>query len=565
MNKEGFILLSEEELLKKYFVSCRNYIRNALVTDYAVLLGTCSNNGKFDNKGFWWLRDFNNNSNTASCINYNGNLTHAFSFSSACGIRPVINYSLIEPFCEGEYDYYEKYKFVIFGEYPNSVASDVVAGELEKKYINNTLEKCSDSCTSLKLDASKYSINNNQVYVYQYQKYVRVVPNADIHGHLHDGSKIVQGKPYWLRVLPVQWIVDKEKNVAISANIIIGGIPFLARENTMDFEHSLIKQYLDMYFTKEIVSNDKNYKNSFLESIEEGKKEEKVYNLSLDRVSEEDIIRGSIESDVPVFIHGRSSDGKSARVKELDPDCEIIYMRNATPDSLNGKSVFDSSMGKMIDVPPTWYKKVVEKCSSEPDKIHIVFFDELTNALPSMQGMAFNIILDKEVNGKWKLPKNARIVAAGNDLGDSLAANKMAEPLFNRFAHVYIKTGVEDWLKWAVEDKDDYQKLDYEEFESEEIIHPLIISYIEEKYKDGVNVLRTHYDGERPNADPRKWEMASKLLYKTKKIKMLRALVGESITNDFAEYIKIKSDENKLLETSVDDINEKILKKGRSI
>ena len=65
-----------------------------------------------------------------------------------------------------------------------------------------------------------------------------------------------------------------------------------------------------------------------------------------------------------------------------------------------------------------------------------VFFDELTNALPSIQGMAFNIILDKEVNGLWKLPNNCRVVAAGNELKDSLAANLMPEPLFNRFAHV---------------------------------------------------------------------------------------------------------------------------------
>lgn len=45
---------------------------------------------------------------------------------------------------------------------------------------------------------------------------------------------------------------------------------------------------------------------------------------------------------------------------------------------------------------------------------------------------------------------------------DSLAANQLAEPLFNRFAHVYIKTTTESWLKWA----------------SEHNIHPAIYSYI---------------------------------------------------------------------------------------
>ena len=165
-------------------------------------------------------------------------------------------------------------------------------------------------------------------------------------------------------------------------------------------------------------------------------------------------------SNVSVFLHGRRSEGKSARVKQFDPDCEIIYLRNATPDSLNGKSVYNSETGEMIDVPPTWYKKICKKCEDEPNKIHIIFFDEITNALPSIQGMAFNIILDGEINGIWKLPKNARIVAAGNDLNDSLAANTMAEPLFNRFAHVYINTTVDSWLKWASTSNEEYERLD---------------------------------------------------------------------------------------------------------
>ena len=109
---------------------------------------------------------------------------------------------------------------------------------------------------------------------------------------------------------------------------------------------------------------------------------------------------------------------------------------------------------------------------------HIVFFDELTNALPSIQGMAFNIVLDREVNGKWSLPKNARIAAAGNDMNDSLAANQMAEPLFNRFAHVYIETTPETWLKWAITPEEDYKRLDYKEEKPPLKIHPAIYTYI---------------------------------------------------------------------------------------
>ena len=102
-------------------------------------------------------------------------------------------------------------------------------------------------------------------------------------------------------------------------------------------------------------------------------------------------------------------------------------------------------------------------------------------------------------------------------MSDSLAANQLAEPLFNRFAHVYIETTVEKWLKWANENN----------------IHPAIfafIAYTREK------ALRSKYTGERPNSDPRKWEMASKILYKTRSAKMLRALIGEDLTNQFIVF-----------------------------
>ena len=245
------------------------------------------------------------------------------------------------------------------------------------------------------------------------------------------------------------------------------------------------------------------------------------YGLDFEEIKEEDIINGAIDADIPVFLHGKSSDGKSARVKAIDPDLTIIYLRNATPDSLNGKSVYNEKTGEMIDIKPTWLKKLEDKCNNEPNKNHILFFDEITNAFPSIQGIAFNIILDKEVNGTWKLPKNARIVAAGNELSDSLAANELAEPLFNRFAHVYINTTTESWLKWA----------------SDNNIHPAIYSYI--AYRNG-ETLRTKYNGETPNADPRKWEMASNMLYKTGNPVMLRALVGEDVCRDFIKFCKIR-------------------------
>ena len=152
--------------------------------------------------------------------------------------------------------------------------------------------------------------------------------------------------------------------------------------------------------------------------------------------------------------------------------------------------------------------------------------------------MAFNIVLNKEVNGKWKLPDNARIVAAGNEYEDSKAANEMVEPLFNRFAHVYINTTVESWLKWASTPIEEYKRLDYKDDSVPMKIHPSIYAYIAYKSYSREDVLRTPYDGKTPNADPRKWELSSKVLYKTNNPEMLRSLIGDSLTRDFVMFTK---------------------------
>lgn len=430
---------------------------------------------------------------------------------------------------------------VEYGEYPQTAVSKSLQDELESLYRCGGLKNFKRFFTT---DSRKYDdydhgflAQQHTQYEYNGHKYVRVKANSCYRSdafQLSNGEKYHNDDYVWVEVEPIKWLVDDKHDIALSKKIIFAGVQFNKERNYKgDFYSTDIKQFIDNYFSYEIIQNINSYdtENNFSKSISNRKS---PYNFTYENISEEEIIRGAVESDIAVFLHGRSSEGKSARVKQIDPDCEIIYLRNATPDSLNGKSVYIDGTG-MIDVPPTWFKKVCDKCEKEPDKLHIVFFDEITNALPSIQGMAFNIILDKEVNGIWKLPKNARIIAAGNDLNDSLSANDLAEPLFNRFAHVYIKTTVENWLEWAIKPKQEYKRIDYSEREDENKIHPAIYAFI--SYK-GEKALRSEFNGERPNADPRKWEMASKMLYKTKNPEMLRALVGEEITRDFVSFCK---------------------------
>ena len=513
------------------------YGTKAAITDLCILTGgyLCENTIDEDRtltgrtSCFWTRSD--DAANDVFKVDVNGNGSYKYRHARNGAVRPVLQSSVIfSQIYQSRVNGYNGTEEVEFGEYPQNAADSRMQNILESEY-NRGMNKTGRSYT---FDSAKYDDSNTgfkpvtyEEYEYQGKEYIRIKANFYCDGNkfmLSNGVEYKNGDYVWVEVAPVKWLIDDENKQLISKYGLVSGIRFLDRKINYkgDFDRTEMKEYLDRYMVKDLFQSvDFEYLQDMEYSIDKSENIKKTnpYNLSFNKVSEEDVIKGAIESGVAVFLHGPSSEGKSARVKEIDPTCEIIYLRNATPDSLNGKSVYNSETGEMIDVPPTWLKKLQTKCAEEPNRLHILFFDEITNALPSIQGIAFNIVLDREINGIWKLPDNARIVAAGNDMKDSLAANQLAEPLFNRFAHVYIKTTTRSWLKWA----------------SEHNIHPAIYSYI--AYKNG-ETLRSKYDGKKPNADPRKWEMASKILYATGSPEMLRALVGEDITREFIEFCK---------------------------
>ena len=417
------------------------------------------------------------------------------------GVRPVLksdNLNELIKNCKSEMK--DGIQIVEYGQFPHLY---------EETEINNpSLLMKTDKTYSLPLQndyPDQFNILSCQKYYYKDQKVIKL------------------GDRYY-PVKPVTWYIDCENNMLISTEVLFSSPINVGNKNyDGNFETSQLYEYLNNQFIKEL-------KPEKIENLFDDEQAEtpNPYNLNIEDVDEEDIIEGAILSDIPVMLHGQTGDGKSARVKQIDPNTQIIYLASADPTDICGKSVQKENLDHLIDYPPTWYDKAKEIAEANPDKIHVIFFDEITNADPLIQGMVFNIVLDREVNGKWKLPSNVRIVAAGNEEDESLSAHKLSAPLFSRFAHVYIKTNREKWLKWASNQIDE---------NGSPLIHPAIYAYI--AYK-GDEVLRTKYNGETPNTDPRKWEMASKILNKTNKPDMLRALIGKELTYDFKNFITQK-------------------------
>ena len=100
---------------------------------------------------------------------------------------------------------------------------------------------------------------------------------------------------------------------------------------------------------------------------------------------------------------------------------------------------------------------------------------------------------------------------------ESLAANEIAQPLFSRFAHLFIETNFKNWFDWACAKG----------------LHPAVLTY---HYKNKGENLRTDYTGTSPNCDPRRWEMVSNVLKATHELSVVENVIDKKVADDFIKF-----------------------------
>lgn len=525
----------------------------AAITDFSVLLGGwvwehAENDSSLEGRtGCYWTKSDDGDTN-ARVVEDDGSSCRRNVQKRYIGARPALPFSSIGSIPTNGESVKRARDGILeveYGYYPQKAVSKDMQERLERAYRSESISKTRNIYTTDSVDHNKddtsFQPQTHQEYEYNGKRYVRVKANSYYDGGdltLSNGEQYRDGDNVWVEVQPVKWLVDEKEKVMLTDKLIFSGVQFNHTRDyhTRDFDKTDIKTFMDRYLSRDLVQSRSMLKQTRTSS-NGAKKNENPYNLDFSETSEADVIRTAIQSNVSIFLHGKPGCGKSDRVKQLDPDFIELNLSHLDPELLDGLA--GEKDGKSVHIKPPWLEELEAKCQEETDKIHILFLEELTNASPMMQSKAYGIALDKKVAGRWKLPENARVVAAGNELEDSLVANEMAEPLYDRFAHVNIETNKENWLEWAVTPESFYERLDYnKETQPKQKIHPAIYAFI--SYK-GDEVLRTPYNREHPepHADPRRWKMASDMLYASNNPSTLKAIVGEDLTRDFIYFCQL--------------------------
>lgn len=170
-------------------------------------------------------------------------------------------------------------------------------------------------------------------------------------------------------------------------------------------------------------------------------------------------IRQCFDVKRPVFLWGPPGIGKSevveAITKEFDATerggkpSHMIDLRlgQMDPTDIKGIPFFNKDLGVMDWAPPIDLPS--EEFAAQHSTI-VLFFDEMNSAPPSVQAAAYQLILNRRI-GKYKLPENVVMIAAGNREGDKGVTFKMPSPLSNRFVHLEMRVDFDAWQKWAVQ------------------------------------------------------------------------------------------------------------------
>ena len=227
----------------------------------------------------------------------------------------------------------------------------------------------------------------------------------------------------------------------------------------------------------------------------------------------------------PLFLWGPPGIGKSELVEGIANDLGglMIDLRlgQMEPTDIRGIPFYNKDIGKMDWAPPV---ELPDEEMAKDYPVVVLFLDELNSAAPSVQSAAYQLILNRRI-GKYRLPDNVVMVAAGNRESDKGVTYRMPTPLANRFIHQEMKVDFASWQEWAVNNK----------------IHKDVVGYLSFAKQDLYDFDAK--SSSRAFATPRSWTFVSELLAEgdddDTTMNLIAGTVGEGLAVKFMAHRKV--------------------------
>jgi hypothetical protein len=251
-------------------------------------------------------------------------------------------------------------------------------------------------------------------------------------------------------------------------------------------------------------------------------------NRTVTTVGAQRAIRKCFDKKRPLFLWGPPGIGKSEVVAQITEDLGgfMIDLRlgQMDPTDIRGIPFFNKEIGKMDWAPPIDLPDE-ELASKYP--VVVLFMDEMNSAAPAVQAAAYQLVLNRRI-GKYFLPDNVVLIAAGNRESDKGVTYRMPTPLANRFVHLEMKPDFHAWHEWAVKNNE----------------HKDVVGYLSFAKQDLYDF--DSKSSSRAFATPRSWHFVSELLEDENidditATDLIAGTIGEGLAVKFMAHRKIAS------------------------
>ena len=258
-----------------------------------------------------------------------------------------------------------------------------------------------------------------------------------------------------------------------------------------------------------------------------------------------------VESDAVPLLIGESGIGKTALIKKLGQKNDF-YIINIDGNmlkegeigglptvedylmNLNGEEV---KLKRTVYAVHTKLQEIEKVLHKNPEKIILLFIDEINRCEHSVQQELMNIILNREING-FKISKQVKVVAAMNPSSkyDTFSQTDyqvidMDPAQEDRFVWIELESDARAWIAWGMDSEDSN-------------IHQDVLDFI----SNFPDYLHTPFSKEMVKATPRSWERVSnsyKVYLKRKEetpkrvfYNVIKGNVGASIAQEFINFLE---------------------------
>lgn len=218
---------------------------------------------------------------------------------------------------------------------------------------------------------------------------------------------------------------------------------------------------------------------------------------------------------ISTMIWGPPGIGKSSIVAQVAERSKMkfidVRLSQLAPTDLRGLPVAVPPREGEDSGTSTWYPPEFLPRGGEG----ILFLDELNMAPPAMQGVAQQLILDRQV-GSYRVPDGWFIWSAGNRREDRASVFEMPAPLANRFLHLSVGADFDSFKAYALQNG----------------LHEQVLAFLAFR----PTLLHKLNPREPSWPSPRSWEMASRLHAAELAVD---PAVGEAAASEFRAYLKV--------------------------